>query len=131
MDGAGIRDGALLIVDRALEATDGSIVIAVVDGDRTVKRLRKKKDRSYLEAANPKYPPIEVTTEDIVWGVVAHAVNTYHRRTSMFGLVDRNNFYASCEHVFKPRLERRADRRTKQQRRLHSRTVERSEGPWL
>lgn len=46
MDGAGNRDGALLIVDRALEATDGSIVIAVVEGDLTVKRLRKNTRRS-------------------------------------------------------------------------------------
>lgn len=75
MDGAGIRDGALLVVDRAIEAADGNVVIAVVGGELTVKRLRKRNGRTWLEAANPKYPAIEVTEEDSIWGVATHAVN--------------------------------------------------------
>lgn len=76
MRDAGIHDRALLIVDRAAEARDGSIVIAVVDGDLTVKRLRRGKDICRLEAANEKYPPIAVTSDDAIWGVVIHAINS-------------------------------------------------------
>lgn len=75
MDGVGIRDGALLIVDRAVQARDGSIVIAIVSGELTVKRLRRGKDLCHLEAANSKYPPIAVTSDDAIWGVVTHAIN--------------------------------------------------------
>lgn len=48
MLGAGVHPGDLLIVDRALEATDGKIVVAVVDGELLVKRLRLKDNRVYL-----------------------------------------------------------------------------------
>ena len=77
MEGAGIRDGALLVVDRSAEAHDGSIVIAVVDGQLTVKRLRRVEGRAWLEAANPRYKAIEVSGDDMVWGVVAHAVQSF------------------------------------------------------
>lgn len=80
MDGAGIRDGALLVVDRALEAVDGNVVIAIVSGELTVKRLRRRQGRTWLEAANPKYPAIEVTEEDAIWGVATHAVNDLGRQ---------------------------------------------------
>lgn len=53
MIGAGINDGALLIVDRSEEARDGRVVVAVVEGQHTVKRFRRKGDRCWLEAANP------------------------------------------------------------------------------
>lgn len=76
MMGAGINDGALLIVDRAEEVREGRIVIAVVDGAHTVKRLRKKGDRLWLEAANPAYPDIQVLDDESrIWGVVTYAIN--------------------------------------------------------
>ena len=76
MVGAGINDGALLIVDRAEEARDGRIVVAVVEGAHTVKRLRKEAGRCWLEAANPAYPDIQLLDDDAhIWGVVTFVVN--------------------------------------------------------
>jgi DNA polymerase V len=79
MTEAGIRDGALLVVDRSIEAADGRVVVAVVEGNLAVKRFRKKGRRVWLESAarEPnRYAPIEVTDPDaIVWGVVTASVN--------------------------------------------------------
>ena len=79
MTEAGIRDGALLVVDRSIEAADGRVVVAVVEGNLAVKRFRKKGRRVWLESAarEPnRYAPIEVTDPDaIVWGVVIASVN--------------------------------------------------------
>ncbi len=79
MVGAGIRDGDLLVVDRAREARSGSIVVAVVDGELTVKRLRLGPREVRLEAENPAYRPIVVRegAELTIWGVVAHAIRSY------------------------------------------------------
>ena len=79
MTGAGIRDGDLLVVDRSREAVSGSIVVAVVDGELTVKRLRVGKQGVRLEAENPAYKPIYVreSAELVIWGVVAHAIRSY------------------------------------------------------
>ena len=79
MAGAGIRDGDLLVVDRAREAKSGAIVVAVVDGELTVKRLRIGRQGIRLEAENPAYKPIEVreSADLVVWGVVAHAIRSY------------------------------------------------------
>jgi len=76
MIGAGIHDGALLVVDRSEEARDGRVVVAVVDGCHTVKRLRRSGARCWLEAANPAYPDItDLGDESRVWGVVTFAIN--------------------------------------------------------
>lgn len=76
MIGAGINDGALLIVDRSEEARDGRVVVAVVDGQHTVKRFRRKGDRCWLEAANADYPDItDLDDESRVWGIVTFAIN--------------------------------------------------------
>jgi len=78
MVGAGIFDGDLLVVDRALEAKNDSIVLAVVNGEFTVKRLRKIKNKITLLPENPKHRPIEITDgmDFTVWGVVAHVIHT-------------------------------------------------------
>ena len=60
---AGIRTGDLLIVDRSLEAADKKVVIAVIDGELTVKRFRKISGKIYLMPENPKYAPIEIKDE--------------------------------------------------------------------
>ncbi|MBI2485799.1 MAG: translesion error-prone DNA polymerase V autoproteolytic subunit [Deltaproteobacteria bacterium] len=71
---ARIYDGDYLIVDRALEPDNNDIVLAVLNGEITVKRLVKKAKRWYLVAANPNYPPCEITPEmDFeVWGKVTY-----------------------------------------------------------
>ena len=76
MTGAGIADGDLLVVDRSLEAGDGDIVVAVVDGELTVKRLWRRGGRVRLLAENPAYAPIDLKDgqELAVWGVVTSIV---------------------------------------------------------
>jgi DNA polymerase V len=72
MTGAGIHDGDLLIVDRSLEPLPGRVVIAVINGEHTVKRLQREGDRLLLLAENADYAPIEVSElEELrIWGVV-------------------------------------------------------------
>jgi len=60
MLGAGIHDGDLLIVDRSLEPNDKSVVVAVVNGEFTVKRIKKEKGKSWLMSENEKYQPTEM-----------------------------------------------------------------------
>ena len=79
MEGAGIDDGDLLLVDRAVEPTNGRIVIAVVNGELTVKRLRyTPTGKPYLQAENPDYAPIEIAAETDchLWGVVVNVIKS-------------------------------------------------------
>lgn len=78
MTGAGIHPGDLVAVDRALRARDGSIVVAVVDGEHTIKRLQLRAGQPWLVAENARYPPLAVdpTTGLVVWGVVTHVVHS-------------------------------------------------------
>lgn len=68
----GIYSGDVLVVDKSLEAVDGKIVIAAINGELTVKRLSRKNGRVQLLPANSKYKPIDITDEQdvVVWGVV-------------------------------------------------------------
>jgi DNA polymerase V len=77
MERAGISDGDELIVNRALEPKDGSVVIAVLDGELTVKRLRLTATGVVLQAENPKYPDIRVPalSELIIWGVATRCLH--------------------------------------------------------
>ncbi len=72
MVGAGIHDGDVLAVDRSMRAQDGDVVVACIEGEYTVKRLRKRVNSVVLEAENAAYAPIEVhNAEDLrIWGVV-------------------------------------------------------------
>ena len=74
---AGIYEGDLLVVDRAENPKPGDIVLAIVFGEFSVKRLIKEGDRFFLKAENPKYPLLEITTEMKfeVWGVIIHAIH--------------------------------------------------------
>ncbi|MEB3351425.1 MAG: translesion error-prone DNA polymerase V autoproteolytic subunit [Cyanobacteriota bacterium] len=77
MVGAGIHHGDLLIVDRSLEPRPGRIVVAVLEGAFTLKRLARHHGRLRLEAANPAYPPIHLSDADDLrlWGVAVHAIH--------------------------------------------------------
>lgn len=79
MTGAGIYNGDLLVVDRSLEAKSGSIVVAVVAGELTVKRLWMRGKRIRLMPENPAYQPIEICegSDLVIWGVVAHVIRSY------------------------------------------------------
>ena len=76
MIGAGLDDGDLLVIDRALEPENGKIAVCLVDGEFTVKRIEKKKNKLYLLAENKKYKPIELNEEDelIIWGIVEYVI---------------------------------------------------------
>lgn len=77
MEGAGILSGDLLIVDRSLEATHGKIVVAILGGEFTVKRLIKRAGKIFLAAEHAAYAPIEVEagTDFQVWGVVTYIIH--------------------------------------------------------
>ena len=79
MLGAGILSGDLLIVDRSIEVTNNCIVVAHLDGEFTVKRIKKIKKKIFLQAENNNYKPTEITKEmDFeLFGVVAHAIHHF------------------------------------------------------
>jgi len=82
MIGASIEEGDKVIVDRALAPKHDDIVVAVVDGDYTLKRLYKHMGRVELRAENPAYSPIVFSdgSELLVWGVVVGVVRRYSSR---------------------------------------------------
>jgi len=74
---AGIHDGDILIVDRSLDPADNKIIIAVLNGELTVKRVIKRGGQLWLLPENPAYAPVEITA-DIqfeVWGVVTNVIH--------------------------------------------------------
>lgn len=77
MTEAGIFSGDLLVVDRAAPVRHGCVVVAILDGEFTVKRLNLRQSRPCLEPANPAYDVIEIQEEmDFrVWGVVRYAIH--------------------------------------------------------
>lgn len=77
MTQAGIMPKDFAIVDKSLTPKEGDIVIARVDGDWTIKYLRKQDDEYILEAANPKYGPIKPKQELTVAGVVVGTIRKY------------------------------------------------------
>jgi len=83
MIGAGIHPGDLLIVDRAVIATNDSIVLAVVDGEFTVKRLRQTPEKLWLQPENENEPiiPIEEGMDFMVWGVVTNVIHSLTGKT--------------------------------------------------
>ena len=79
MLGAGIHPGDILVVDKSLIAKSGKIVIAMVDGEFTVKRLNKYKGKITLKAENPEFKDIVINegSELIIWGVVTSVIHQY------------------------------------------------------
>ncbi len=81
MEGAGIYDGDLVLADRSLVAQNGNMVIGVLDGEFTVKRLRMEEGRTFLLTDYPCYEPIPVTeTDDFrIWGVVTYIIHKTYK----------------------------------------------------
>jgi DNA polymerase V len=75
----GIHDGDLIAVDRAGKKRVGRIVLAVVDGNVTVKKLAKRDGRYWLDPKSKgrDFTPILVTESTEIWGVVAGVVRRY------------------------------------------------------
>lgn len=77
MQGAGIYNQDLLVVDRSISHVENKVVVARINQEFTVKRLIKENDRYVLLPENPKYQPILIT-EDMdfeIWGVVTFAIH--------------------------------------------------------
>jgi len=77
MRDAGIHTGDILVVDRSLTPSDRRIVVAMIDGEFTVKRFRNLEGNVFLEAANDKFPRIELSGDQelVIWGVVAFVIH--------------------------------------------------------
>jgi DNA polymerase V len=81
MQGAGLYDGDILVVDRSLEPQHADIVIAVLNGELTVKRLFKQGTLVQLRPAYHRYPIITVTPDQelMIWGVVTGSIRQFRR----------------------------------------------------
>ena len=77
MTNAGIHDGDLLVVDRSRSPKDGCVVIAVIDGEMAVKRLRRIRRRWALIPENEQYPSLEIGEEThcSIWGVATYVLH--------------------------------------------------------
>ena len=84
MKGCGIDDGDLLVSGKAISPQNGDIVVAYIDGEFTLKKVRLEPDGSclWLIPANDEYPPIKITEENdfIIWGVLTYNIKRQLRR---------------------------------------------------
>lgn len=79
MIGAGITPGSILVVDRSVTPANDCIILAILDGEFTVKRFRKHKNEITLFPENPAYQPIKIKEghDFEVWGVVLHVIQSF------------------------------------------------------
>ena len=82
MNNAGIYNNDLLIIDRSINPNPGHIVVALLDGEFTLKRLIKKKDNYYLKADKENYPAINLYEYvDIqIWGVAIYSIHELQKQ---------------------------------------------------
>jgi len=76
MQGAGLENGDLLIIDRSIEPSNNKIAVCFIDGEFTVKRIKIESKKLYLIPENKKYSPIEINEENelIIWGIVTYVI---------------------------------------------------------
>ena len=76
---AGISDGDLLIIDKSKTPVNGSVVVCLIDGEFTVKRLQKAGNQYYLMPENNNYQPIKIKPENevAIWGVVTYTIKKH------------------------------------------------------
>lgn len=76
MVGIGLFPGDIAVVNRAKGVVDGSIVVALVDGEFTLKRFRRRSGRVWLHPENSSYPDIEINEGMAfeVWGVITRSI---------------------------------------------------------
>lgn len=77
MISAGIHEDDLVVVERGKEPRVGDIVVGILDGEFTIKRLVKEKGRFFLKAENPRYPDLHAREELKVAGVVRGVIRKY------------------------------------------------------
>ena len=76
MIGAGIDDGDILVIDRSLEPRNNAVAVCFIDGEFTVKRIKKTDEALFLMPENPRYAPIQIEphNEFIIWGIVTYVI---------------------------------------------------------
>jgi DNA polymerase V len=76
MKGAGIDNGDIMIIDRSLEPRNNKIAVCLIDGEFTVKRIKKTKDELLLVPENSDFQPIKITEENhlVIWGIVTYVI---------------------------------------------------------
>lgn len=76
MTDAGLDEDDIIVVDRSLDADDDRIAVCFIDGEFTVKRIRRENGEIRLVPANDKYPPIPITVENdfSIWGIVTYVI---------------------------------------------------------
>lgn len=76
MTDAGVEDGDLLVIDRAVPYRPNALAVCYLDGEFTLKRLQRKGENLYLMPANPRYQPIQVRegSDFAVWGIVTYII---------------------------------------------------------
>lgn len=74
---AGIHENDILIVDRSLKPVDGRIVIAAIDGQLTIRRLKKQNGCMLLLAENPHDNPVKIKQDNdiYIWGVITNVIH--------------------------------------------------------
>jgi DNA polymerase V len=79
MKGAGVCDGDLVIIDKSLTPHNDSLLVCFIDGEFTLKKVRKVNDDLFLIPENPDFKPIKINPESDfrLWGVVTY---TIHRK---------------------------------------------------
>ncbi len=77
MKAAGITSGDILVVDKSFTTANRQIVVAMLDGEFTVKRLRRWNNRVFLESGNQDFPSREITPDQelVIWGVVTYVIH--------------------------------------------------------
>ena len=77
---SGLQQGDLLIVDRSVEPTDSKIVVAAIDGELVVRRVKQNRRQLWLLSENPDCQTICITknSEFQIWGVVTYVIRTLH-----------------------------------------------------
>lgn len=76
MIGAGMDDGDIMVIDRSLEPQNNKIAVCFIDGEFTVKRIKKDKQQLFLLPENKDFKSIEITPENelIIWGIVTYVI---------------------------------------------------------
>ena len=76
MVGAGLEDGDLLVIDRSMNSINGKIAVCLIDGEFTVKRIKKNNKKIFLNPENKKYKPIEIKEDNelVIWGIVRYVI---------------------------------------------------------
>jgi DNA polymerase V len=78
MEGVGIRDGDIVVIDKSLEPANDKIAVCFIDGEFTLKRIHLENERLFLMPHNPAFQPIEITEENhfLVWGIVTYVIKS-------------------------------------------------------